>query len=300
MRSLLAILLLLLSSGIGRSLQAQDMTGQWTGTATDSKSDRKQKLVLSITEGDSSFGGVLHWYSPETQYIRHIIVSGRFYGKDSILTIREDSTINSAMEGGDPFRSPADVSSADKGPAPGFYILFYRRTAGRRDILKGHWGFTNPQTGKSGDLEIWLEKKAPPFIPLVLPPHPKKDSTLSKQLQALRDRQSTVAASIPVRGIDTVRIELYDNGEIDGDSVSLFVNDQLLVQHVRLTAQPKVLLVPIDKSLPVNRLVLFAENLGKLPPNTALMEVTVHGKTYNLFLSTDYKKNASVEFTLQE
>ena len=46
--------------------------------------------------------------------------------------------------------------------------------------------------------------------------------------------------------------------------------------------------------------VLFAENLGTLPPNTALMEVTVHGKTYELFLSTDYKKNASVEFALQE
>jgi len=298
MRSLLAMLLLLLSAGAGRGLRAQDLTGQWTGTATDSKSDRKQNLVLSITEGDSSFGGVLHWYSPESQYIRHIIVSGRFYGKDSILTIKEDSTINSAVQGGDPFRNTG--VSSEKVPASGFYILFYRRTAGRRDLLKGHWSFTNPQTGKSGDLEIWLEKKAPPFIPLVVSPHPKKDSTVTKQLQNLHDRQSTVAASIPVKGIDTVRIELYDNGEIDGDSVSLFVNDQLLVQHVKLTAQAKVLLIPIDKSLPVNRLVLFAENLGKLPPNTALMEVTVHGKTYNLFLSTDYKKNASVEFTLQE
>src|ERR1700754_11336 len=96
MRSLLAILLLL--SGYG-NLKAQDLTGQWTGTATDGKSDKKQKLVLSITEGDSAFGGVLHWYSPETQYIRHIIVSGRFYGKDSILTIREDSAINSAVDG---------------------------------------------------------------------------------------------------------------------------------------------------------------------------------------------------------
>ena len=293
MRSLLAILFWLLSSGIGQRLQAQDLTGQWTGTAADSRSDNKNKLVLSITEGDSSIGGVLHWYSPESQYIRHIVVSGRFYGKDSILTIREDSSINNAVEGGDPFRN----STTTAGPAPGFYVLFYRRTAGRRDILEGHWGFTNPQTGHSGQLEIRLEKKAPPFIPLVLPPHPKKDSAQAKQL---RERETRVAATIPARGTDTVRVALYDNGEIDGDSVSLFINDHLLVQHVRLTAQAKVLLVPIDKSLPVNRLVLFAENLGKLPPNTALMEVTVHGKTYNLFLSTDYKKNASVEFSLQE
>ena len=78
------------------------------------------------------------------------------------------------------------------------------------------------------------------------------------------------------------------------------MNNELLLQHYKLTAQPKILLVAIDKSLPVNKLVLFAENLGTLPPNTALMEVTVHGKTYELFLSTDYKKNASVEFALQE
>src|SRR6201992_521429 len=99
MRSLAAILLLLLSSEPGAGLRAQDLTGQWTGAATDSKSGSKHKLVLSITEGDSSFGGVLHWYSPETQYIRHIIVSGRFYGQDSILTIREDSAMINAVDG---------------------------------------------------------------------------------------------------------------------------------------------------------------------------------------------------------
>ena len=188
------------------------------------------------------------------------------------------------------------------GPPGGFYILFYRRTAGRRDQLNGHWRGTGGWMGTSEDMTIQLEKKAPPFIPLpVAKPHQKKnDSSDNKQLQTLLGRESVVAAKIPVEGTDTVRIELYDNGEIDGDSVSLFLNNQMILQHLMLKAEPKVLLVPIDKSIPVNRLVLFAENLGRLPPNTALMEVTVHGKTYTLFLSTDYKKNASVEFELQE
>jgi hypothetical protein len=145
-----------------------------------------------------------------------------------------------------------------------------------------------------------LEKKAPPFIPVASPLHKKKDSAQLKQFAALLERESPLAASIPVRGTDTIRVELYDNGEIDGDSVSLYLNNDLLLQHLKLTAQAKVLLVPIDKSLSVNKLLLFAENLGKLPPNTALMEVTVHGKTYHLFLATDYHRNAKVEFTLQE
>jgi len=287
MRSYWVILLVI--SGWGIEGRAQDLTGQWTGTATGLTPEGQQKLVLSILEGDSAFGGVLHWYSPETQTIRHIIVSGRFYGKDSILTIREDSTIN--VEEG-----------RAGGPPGGFYILFYRRTAGRRDELQGHWRGTGGWMGTSEDLTIRLEKKAPPFIPVLMTKPKKKDSTESKQVQTLLGRESVVAANIPVptQGTDTIKIELYDNGEIDGDSVSLFLNNGLLLQHLKLTAQAKVLLVPVDKSVPVNRLVLFAENLGRLPPNTALMEVTVHGKTYTLFLSTDFKKNASVEFELQE
>lgn len=276
MRSSFAIFVcvMLLCSGMG--LQAQDLSGQWTGTASDKETE--QKIVLTITEGDSSIAGVLHWYFPETQYIRHIIISGRFYGKDSVLTIREDS--------------------ADD-PVAGFHVLYYRRTPGRRDVLEGHWtSTTGPQAARAVNLSIRLEKKAPPFIPVVLPRvHKKKDSA---QLKAALDRQTIVAATIPVKGTDTIRVTLYDNGEIDGDSVSLFLNNDLILQHYMLTAQPKTLWLPIDNSLRVNRLLLFAENLGRLPPNTALMEVTVHGKTYELFLSTDFKRNASVEFFLQE
>jgi hypothetical protein len=290
MRSLLAILLLL-SSVMGGGLRAQDLTGQWAGTATGDGSDTHQKIVLTITESDSTIAGVLHCYFPETQYIRHIIISGRFYGKDSVLTIREDSAMAAAM--------------GDSGHAgSGFHVLYYRRVPGRRDELEGHWenaaGLQNAAGsggGEVGSMAIRLEKKAPPFIPVVILPRKKKDSA---QLKALQDRQTPVIATIPVRGTDTVKVTLYDNGEIDGDSVSLYMNNELLLQHYKLTAQPKVLLVAIDKSQPINRLVLFAENLGTLPPNTALMEVTVHGKTYELFLSTDYKKNASVEFALQE
>jgi len=292
LRRLLVILFVL--SGLSEEVWGQDLTGQWTGTATDKTAQSKQKLVLSITEADSAIGGVLHWYTPETQTIRHVVISGRFYGKDSVLTIREDSEGQIRASG--EVETPA---TAIAGPPGGFYVLFYRRTAGRRDMLEGHW--PGEWSGKIGELTIQLEKKAPPFIPLPVakPMHPK-DSLNPRRYPILQGRESVVAAHIPVRGTDTVRVELYDNGEIDGDSVSLFVNNQLLVQHIRLAAEPKVLLIPIDKRYAVNTLLLVAENLGRLPPNTALMVVTVHGKAYNLFLSTDYKRNASIEFQLQE
>jgi len=289
------LVILLWGWGYTFTAKAQDLTGQWTGEVTNT--DRTQKLVLNIASGDSSFGGVLHWYFPGSHYIRHIVISGRFYGKDSILTIREDTSAAGRPEDAIPGNEEKTIGQ----PPGGFYILYYKRI-GRHDILEGHW--RNPDNsgmGKYPDLAIRLEKKIPPFIPVpVVSAHKKKDSASQKQYDAFLGRTSVVAARIPARGTDSVRIDLFDNGEIDGDSVSLYLNNELVVAHVKLTAEAKTLIIPIDKSLPVNKLMLFAENLGRLPPNTALMEVTIHGKTYDLFLSTDFKRNASVEFSLQE
>ena len=296
MRFLLAILLLL--PWPGWALRAQDLTGQWTGSATNNLSDKKQKLVLNIASGDSAFGGILHWYIPDAHYIRHLLLSGRYYGKDSILSIREDSVRSDGTMGTDGAGSDI-ANTAVPGRTMGFSILYYKRI-GHKEVLEGHWADQTGNGQPGGSLVIRLEKKAPPFIPVVLITHKKKDSTQAKQYEALLNRQTIVAATIPVRGIDSVKIALYDNGEIDGDSVSLYLNGELVIGHLKLTASARTLLLPLDKSLPVNKLLLFAENLGRLPPNTALMEVTVNGKIYNLFLSTDYKRNASVEFTLQE
>lgn len=284
---------------LGSVCKAQDLRGQWTGGSTDDLSDKKQKLVLNIASGDSLFGGVLHWYYPETQTIRHFFISGLYHAKDSILFLLENGVTSS--QAGYPARSsedqasPAD-SSADMGR--GIFVLHYKRIA-HKELLEGHWrdpGKNDEQAG--GGLTIRLEKKGPPFIPLPPIIRKKKDSAQQKQYTELLARESPVVATIPIRLQDSVRIDLYDNGEIDGDSVSLYLNNQLILTHLKLQEQPKTVWLPIDRSLPVNKLILFAENLGRLPPNTALMEVTLHGKLFNVFLSTDYKRNAMVEFVL--
>ena len=192
MRFLLAILLLL--PWPGWVLRAQDLTGQWTGSVTNNLSDKKQKLVLNIASGDSAFGGVLHWYIPEAHYIRHILMSGRYYGKDSILSIREDSVLN-------------DNAIEPVGRTMGFSILYYKRI-GHKEVLEGNWAGMTGNGQPGGRLVIRLEKKAPPFIPVVLITHKKKDSTQARQYEALLNRQSVVAATIPVRGIDSVKIAL--------------------------------------------------------------------------------------------
>jgi hypothetical protein len=93
----------------------------------------------------------------------------------------------------------------------------------------------------------------------------------------------------------SVKIELYDNGDIDGDSVSLFYNGKVLLTHKKLTTQPITLELPVNND-EVNELVMYADNLGTIPPNTALMIVTDGNKRYEVRVTSDLKKSGTIRF----
>jgi hypothetical protein len=94
---------------------------------------------------------------------------------------------------------------------------------------------------------------------------------------------------------DSVRLSFYDNGEIDGDSISVFVNNQLVLSHQGLEAKAFNIYLHLDSTREFNEISMYAENLGKLPPNTALMIVTDGKNRYEVFLSSSLTENATVE-----
>ena len=96
-----------------------------------------------------------------------------------------------------------------------------------------------------------------------------------------------------------VKVDLYDNGEIDGDSISLFYNGKLLISHKRLSEKPITLNIKVDKDNSMNELVMYAENLGTIPPNTALMVVTDGSKRYEVRITSDLRKSGTIHFALK-
>jgi hypothetical protein len=96
--------------------------------------------------------------------------------------------------------------------------------------------------------------------------------------------------------VDSIKVDLYDVGEIDGDSVSLFLNDQLVASHQMLKASAMTFMLKLDRNIPENKLVLFAENLGKVPPNSAYMVITVGKKEYSVNMQSDEKTNGEIVF----
>jgi hypothetical protein len=122
----------------------------------------------------------------------------------------------------------------------------------------------------------------------------KRTADSLKIVESYTKRKAVLNRELLVES-DSVRLSFYDNGEIDGDSISVFVNNQLVLSHQGLEARAFNIYLHLDSTRELNEVSMFAENLGKLPPNTALMVVTDGKNRYEVFLSSSLTENATVE-----
>jgi hypothetical protein len=96
-----------------------------------------------------------------------------------------------------------------------------------------------------------------------------------------------------------ITIDLYDNGIIDGDTVSIYHNNELIFSRAGLSDKPVEIKVKVDAQHPHHEIVMVAENLGTIPPNTSLMIVTEGTKRSEVFISSSEQKNAKVVIDLK-
>lgn len=124
----------------------------------------------------------------------------------------------------------------------------------------------------------------------VLPIELIKSSAIEEKYIA---RKKVFAAQIPVSG-DSIELHFYDNGQVDGDSISLFLNDKLIFEHIRLTDKAYSIKLSVRELNFSNELIMVAENLGSIPPNTSYMVATVVDKMYEARLESTEGSNAVI------
>jgi hypothetical protein len=150
-------------------------------------------------------------------------------------------------------------------------------------------------------LKPLVEKKVPVTVstkdikPITID---KKEKTIVIP-KILLSRDNEVARKIETEETEMV-IELYDNGDIDGDTVTIYHNNQIIANHAGLSSKPITLKIKINKNEPHHELVMVADNLGSIPPNTSLMIITANKKRYEVYISSTDKKNAKVIIDLKE
>ena len=97
-----------------------------------------------------------------------------------------------------------------------------------------------------------------------------------------------------------VTVKLYDNGEIDGDTISVYLDKKLVLSSKGLTAYPLTVRFKIDEDNAEHELVMVAENMGRIPPNTSLMIVEAGEQRFDVRISSTEQKNAMVRFKYQK
>ncbi len=76
----------------------------------------------------------------------------------------------------------------------------------------------------------------------------------------------------------------------------MFFNGKLVLSHQRLTDKPLTITLNAEDNNSVNELIMYAENLGEIPPNTALMIVHDGDDRYEARISSDTEKNGAIRF----
>jgi hypothetical protein len=94
---------------------------------------------------------------------------------------------------------------------------------------------------------------------------------------------------------EEIDVAIFDNGEIDNDTISVYLDNQLVVSHGRLTKSPIMIRIKSSRTNSHHELVIVAENLGEIPPNTALMVINPNKRDRTeIFLASTEQRNAKV------
>lgn len=130
----------------------------------------------------------------------------------------------------------------------------------------------------------------------IAPPEEKKPIKIPRVLSS-RENELVKTIFVPTGKIS---INIYDNGSVDNDTISVYLDKKLVLSRKRLTEKAIVLTFDVNSENDEHELVMVAENLGEIPPNTSLMVVSAGDKKYEVRITSTEQKNAVVVFRLQK
>lgn len=307
------------------------INGIWKGKYLSAFGDLgAPRLVVEIYDfKDSLFTGITHLYYPGNYY-EHYKMTGLFRKTDSLLAFKEVSTIavdlgsrgnclgsyfmmlktsgNKMVQYGywtaNIYRCTTDsdvwleksIEEIKQVPAQVKQAPLVKKAVPKKQVtrvntVKGK--ITAPVITTTPPIAVVPSVKAPPVIKTAPAITPEKIARRQTDVQSLLE----IAPSEK----DSIKVAVYDNAEIDGDTVSVYEGQTLRIDKKMISTKPLVFYVSLDKNInSISHLRLVAESLGSIPPCTALMIVTTRSKRYEVHLSSSFSKNATVELFLKE
>jgi len=283
---------------------SQTVDGYWYGNANVQVNNAANNYLMELIlkQNGSNVSGVMSYYFKNT--FRSFRINGTYNPHTRLLFIKEvplsyyGSTMNMEVDCIMDFAANLRVAKAGSVLKGSFQSLpAYKYTCPpvefslnlNKDISNQDSLIHAIRTMKES-FQVWKPDEADTLVAVRIQPRKVINYFVDNQF---KQRDKELAQEITV-DTDTVQIDFYDNGEIDGDSISVFLNNKVIAFGQRLTTRSIHFDIPLDPTLPYNEISMFAENLGVIAPNTALMIITSGKKRYDIRLSSTLEKTATV------
>ncbi|MFT4761198.1 MAG: hypothetical protein ACI9XO_003248 [Paraglaciecola sp.] len=174
--------------------------------------------------------------------------------------------------------------------------LTFREEANKY-VMEGKWegyieGFTM-ETGACASGNLYLEK------PIIRSREEFQKMDIS-MYEVKQNREVKVARMLEVHS-PNLKIKVWDNGIVDGDVLSLFLNGEMLFDNHRVTKNKRGINVELKED--INLLILHAEDLGDIKPNTVAVSIHDGVKEQILILSSNLRESGAVmikQFKMKE
>jgi hypothetical protein len=141
-----------------------------------------------------------------------------------------------------------------------------------------------------GKINVGAEKKL--SLPIV-----NMDSLVNEQIiSASKERKKEIVRSVFFTS-DSLVLSLYDNGIVDGDTVSIVMNDKVILAKQGLTTKAIRYVIHVTPQLGDSLLLtMVADNLGSIPPNTGLLIVEDGDQRNEIRFTGDMQMSSAVLF----
>ncbi len=109
-------------------------------------------------------------------------------------------------------------------------------------------------------------------------PVDEADIDLSQYKEKVIKLSDETAKQFLITG-NEVKLSIWDNGQVDGDKISILLNEKPILENYEITNKLKLLTITLE-SKEINTLKIIALNEGALSPNTAAVKLESASETY--------------------
>lgn len=293
--------------------KAQTISGLFTGTLTHDTTKKEQAFELALSE----YKNVITGYSYTT-----FVVNDTFYYSVKRIKARRSADKLLVEE------VKMLANNFPEAPSKGVHQIVSIPLPSKQDSLltiNGKWETTKTRQyySLSGGLEMKRENDSSRSalishlkelnllptqkeIPQVVQPKSVRSgvaqpSVLEKTATYLpvTDRALKVLRTLEVSA-DSLILSFYDNGIVDGDTISVQLNGKETISNICLTAQAIKKTIFLQAHEDTYHLMLSAKNLGSIPPNTGLLIVQDGTEKHQVHFTADLQTNAAIVFKLKK